>query len=81
MTSAPKPVHLRLSEARVHDLAEILKECRRSANLTQEQLAMMAGIHTEHLQRLERGVGNPTLATLYGIADALGVPIGSLLPD
>lgn len=81
VTSGAKPKHQRLSEERLHDLAEILKARRQSANLTQEHVATMAGINTEHLQRLERGVGNPTLATMYALADALAVPIVSLLPD
>lgn len=81
VTSGAKPSHQKLSEERLHDLAEVLKACRREANLTQEQLATSAGINTEHLQRLERRVGNPTLATMYAIADALALPISSLLPD
>lgn len=60
-------------------LAGRLRDARARAGLTQEQLADRAGVATEHLQRLERGVGNPTLATVYAIADALGCDVRDLL--
>jgi len=47
--------------------------------LTQEQLADQAGVTTEHLQRIERGVGNPTLATVYALADALAINVTDLV--
>lgn len=49
--------------------------------MTQEALAHASGVGTEHIQRIERGVANPTLATVYAIGDALRVETRSLLPD
>ncbi len=70
---------LRLSVERRNGLADRLREARARAGLTQEQLADRTGVATEHLQRLERGVGNPTLATVYALADAVGCDVRELL--
>jgi transcriptional regulator with XRE-family HTH domain len=45
--------------------------------LSIEDLAEHAGISHGLLSQLERGIGNPSLATLVGLASALGVPLGS----
>lgn len=59
-------------------LGEKLRAARVKAGLTQEQVAgeRMA---TRTLQRLEDGEGNPTLATISELAEALGVPVVELL--
>jgi transcriptional regulator with XRE-family HTH domain len=54
---------------------------RQRAELTQEALAQASGVGTEHIQRIERGAANPTVATIYAISDALGVQARVLLPD
>lgn len=43
------------------------------------QVAGAAGLAKSTLHALEQGGGNPTLATLWSLATALGVPIGELL--
>lgn len=53
--------------------AERLRELRRQRNLSQSELADIAGVHHTHVSRYERGVSKPTAATLKRIADALGV--------
>jgi len=70
---------LRLSVERRSGLAGRLRDARARAGLTQEQLADQAGVTTEHLQRIERGVGNPTLATVYALADALAINVTDLV--
>jgi len=70
---------LTLSVERRRALASRLRSARGRAGLTQEQLADRAGVTTEHLQRLERGVGNPTLATVYALADILGINVTELV--
>jgi transcriptional regulator with XRE-family HTH domain len=47
--------------------------------LAQEQLALMAGISTSTLSRIERELYQPRLPTLRKIAGVLGVPIAHLL--
>jgi len=69
---------------RAKQIATRLRTLREDAGLSQEQLAYSAGISRNHVQMLERGVGawvNPRLATLYGLADALGCRVAELLPD
>ena len=80
--SAPKSSgHVALSAARAGALGARLRAARNTAELTQEVLAQASGIGTEHIQRIERGAANPTLATLYALADALKVQAETLLPD
>ena len=70
--------------ARSREIADTLRELRSQSGYTQEELALAAGISRNHLQLLERGVGrvaNPRLATLYALADALGVRVIELLPS
>lgn len=46
---------------------------RRDAGLTQEQLAERSGFSQQYISDLERGLCNPTVVTLYELAEALGV--------
>lgn len=46
---------------------------RREAGLTQEQLAERCGLSQQYLSKLEQGKRNPTVVTLYEIAQGLGV--------
>lgn len=46
---------------------------RREAGLTQEQLAEKCGLSQQYLSGLERGRRNPTIVTIYELANALGV--------
>ena len=59
-------------------LGQRLKDIRAERELTQEQVAEKAAIHPKHLQRLENGRGNVTLATLVAISKALGVTVEEL---
>ena len=46
---------------------------RKERGLTQEQLAERSGLSQQYLSGLEGGRRNPTIVTLYEIANALGV--------
>jgi len=46
---------------------------RDAAGLTQEALAERAGMSQQYISDLERGKRNPTVVTLYELAQALGV--------
>lgn len=50
---------------------------RASRGLSIEELAQRAGVSTGLLSQIERGIGNPSLSTLRGLADALGLPLGA----
>ncbi len=52
-----------------------LKLYRNMRNLTQEQLAEMAGISTDYISELERGKKVPSIKRLDYIAKALNIEI------
>ena len=55
---------------------------RREQGLTQEQLSERAGFSQQYISGLESGQRNPTIVTVYEMAQALGVDhIALLLPD
>lgn len=46
---------------------------RREKGLTQEEVEVRSGFSQQYLSSLERGRRNPTVITLYELAQALGV--------
>ena len=48
-------------------ISEMLKEARKDANLTQEQLADKTGTKKSYISKLENGKGNVQLSTLIRI--------------
>ncbi len=46
---------------------------RREKGLTQEEVSARAGFSQQYLSGLERGKRNPSIVTLYELAQALGV--------
>jgi transcriptional regulator with XRE-family HTH domain len=58
-----------------------LRRHRRAAGMSLGELAAAAGVGKSTLHALELGDGNPTLSTLWGLATALGIPLGELLDD
>ena len=61
-------------------ISEMLKEARREAHLTQEQLAQKVGTKKSYISRLENGKCDIQLSTLYRIfEDGLGKRISLLI--
>jgi len=56
-----------------------LRRVRMARNLSQENLANDADIPINQIGRIERGEVNPSLSTLYTIANALGLSISELV--
>jgi transcriptional regulator with XRE-family HTH domain len=56
-------------------LGKAIRQLREKKGLTQEAVAHDAGITTATLGVIERGLSNPTWATLKGISSALGISI------
>jgi transcriptional regulator with XRE-family HTH domain len=56
-----------------------LARIRTAKGLTQEALAERSGFSQQYLSGLERGRRNPTVVTLYELAQALGVDYRDLL--
>ncbi len=55
-----------------------IKELRKRAGLSQEQLAEQVGIDAKYLSRLEVGKRQPSLETLEHIADCLQIEMKEL---
>lgn len=60
-------------------VAGTVRALRHSRGLSADQLAARAGVSKGALVALENATANPNLATLVRIADALGVPVSTLV--
>lgn len=58
-----------------------IRRLRKSAALSQEDLAAEVGIDMRYLGGIERGQENPSLTVIGSIAKALGVSASSLLVE
>ncbi|CAO4172055.1 helix-turn-helix domain-containing protein [Methylorubrum aminovorans] len=58
-----------------------LRRLRVAQGLSQERLALAAGIDRAYVGRVERGSENVTIATLEAMARALSVPVAHLLAE
>ena len=54
---------------------------RKKQNLSQEELAHLAGLHRTYIGMIERAEKNITLCNMEKISKALNVPIKDLLVD
>ena len=52
-----------------------LKEYRKKAKLTQEELSERIEIAEKHYGKLERGVFNPSLETFFKLVEILNIPL------
>lgn len=60
-------------------IAYNLKKLREKRNLSQNQLAEMAGLSKVVISQIEKGDSNPTINTIWKLTGALGLPYTSLL--
>ncbi len=65
----------------LYNLGNRIREERKKAHLTQEQLAEKAACNESYIGQIERGVKNPSLEVLVNIANALNVTVDYLLAD
>lgn len=56
-------------------LQDTIKERRKTLGLSQNDLAEMAGLSLATIKDIERGKGNPSMATVSKIMDVLGLEI------
>lgn len=56
-------------------LGKRVRATREAAGFTQEGLAHEAGLTTKHVLMIEQGQTNPSVASLLGLARALGVKV------
>lgn len=60
-------------------LGDFIRSQRRLAELSQRELAKLADLSDAYLSQLERGLHEPSVRVLNGIASALNVPSDKLL--
>lgn len=63
----------------IEAIGENIRLLRLKCGLSQEQLALNAGINTSYIGQIERGEKNPTIKTLDKISSALGVSLLDIL--
>ena len=57
----------------------VLREARERTGLSQERFALQAGLDRTTISMLERGVHQPTLSTLFILADNLDIKAATLV--
>jgi transcriptional regulator with XRE-family HTH domain len=60
-------------------IGRTVRSVRKERGLTLDQLATSCGLSTGMVSQLERGIGNPSFATLVQLAHGLDVPVGRLM--
>ncbi len=58
---------------------EVLREARRKQKLSQERLALESGMDRAYISRLERGLTQPTLETIFRLSAILQVSSSTLV--
>jgi len=71
--------HKPAAEQLATTVAERLKRLMARRGGSFERLAELSGIDSKELSRIESGAASPTIGHLWRIANALGVPFGSLV--
>jgi transcriptional regulator with XRE-family HTH domain len=59
--------------------AHTLKQIRMEKNVSQQKLALDANLDRTYISLLERGLRQPTITTLFQLAEALEVPVEELI--
>ncbi|WP_296197033.1 XRE family transcriptional regulator [uncultured Microbacterium sp.] len=65
----------------VETLGAAVREARKRLGLSVQALAEKAGVSFGLVSQLERGLGNPSLASIQRLAGALGIPTSQLLDE
>ena len=68
-------------QAAAQALARNLKRKRLERAISLSELARASGVSKATLSGLERGNGNPSVDTVWALADALNVPFGELFDE
>lgn len=62
-------------------MAKNVRRLRLARGINIDRLAAASGVGRSTLARLEAGQANPTIETIFAVADALGVSIGALVAE
>jgi transcriptional regulator with XRE-family HTH domain len=58
---------------------KVLKQVRKEKNISQEQLAFDSNLDRSYISKLETGVYQPSISTIFSISQALGVKMSDLI--
>ena len=80
---APERPVLAESGGTIGSLGATIRNCRKQAGLTLQEVAGRAELSISYLSQVERNLLTPSLSTLKRIADVLSIPAGQLMfaPD
>lgn len=76
-----RPTVLRALARERTRLGKRLRYLRKNRALTLEEASELGGLHPNHLQRIEVGNANVTLALLVALSQAYGVSLTNLFED
>lgn len=62
-----------------HDFGQVLRRLRKDAKLSQEQLALEAGLQRNYISMMELGRYQPTITTIFKLALALKIKASELI--
>lgn len=60
---------------------EVLRQVRSEKNISQQHLALEADLDRTYISLLERGLRQPSLSTIFSLADAMGIDAVSLVRE
>ncbi|MBU4320720.1 MAG: helix-turn-helix transcriptional regulator [Thermodesulfovibrionales bacterium] len=62
-------------------IGDLIRLARKTAGLSQMELAERVGISYQQIQKYEKGISEISIARLSQIADALNTPLGSFIAE
>ena len=70
-----------MAEDVIRILGVRIRTLREQANISQEELGHLSGLHRTYIGAIERGERNPSVLSLKKIADALKVTVKDLFDE
>lgn len=67
-------------EAYAFYMGQVIREARKEEKITQSELGRRIGANKSYISRIENGLIDPTISTLYSIITALGLRIEIVRP-
>ncbi len=65
----------------VKAFGQVLRETRKNSGISQEALALICGLDRTFISLLERGQRQPTLSSIFSIAEALEIQPSKMLEN
>lgn len=62
-------------------LGYLVKQRRTALGISQEELGLRANLDRTYISGVERGVRNPSVTALVGLASGLGIKVSNLLDN